>query len=375
MKARSSDSTGTSAFSCLREARSENGPKAARKHQNVGRKKKLLGSNATMLQDTPPLLDAPSFDTTLPAFEEAHNTSKNQKSISKPAAGAVSFNWENESLNEDPLADSVLPGPDGEDKPAEKKIKTRGADKKPVKIINKDNTKSSESRVAKDIERSEERCVDIIRKKPKGKNCSTTGDKKIKNGAKEKNSSQKRVGQRKAPKRSITFRDFTNYDHLEILPRNSVNLSRSVNATHDVEESSKKRKFFKTTIAIPDHLMKRSGNRLSVSKVNISGAPRTERCGQGVSGDRLSVSKVNISSITLPLVSETSRLRHQEPIQAAKKPRMTDASTSPDQDVVVLRVEEFNKVLQLIASGIKLATATNGTSVAQKEMAEWMTKF
>merc|ERR1719494_1715748 len=98
MKARSSDSTGTSAFSCLREARSENGPKAARKHQNVGRKKKLLGSNTTMLQDTPPLLDAPSFDTTLPAFEEAHNTSKNQKTITKPSTGAVSFNKEKRKL-------------------------------------------------------------------------------------------------------------------------------------------------------------------------------------------------------------------------------------------------------------------------------------
>merc|ERR1712126_15359 len=197
-------------------------------------------------------------------------------------------------------------------------------------------------------------------------------DKKIKNSAKERNSSQKRVGQRKAPKRNITFRDFTNYDHLEILPRNSVNLSRSVNDTH-VGESSKKRKFFKTIIAIPDHMMKRSGDRLSVSKVNISGAPRTERCGQGVSRRRSFVDPAAIASITLPSVSETSRLRHQEPIQAAKKLRMTDASTSPDQDVVVLRVEEFNKVLQLIASGIKLATATNGTSVAQ-EMADWLTK-
>merc|ERR1711928_92419 len=39
-KARSSDSTGRSAFSCLGEARSENGPKAVRKHQSAGRKKK-----------------------------------------------------------------------------------------------------------------------------------------------------------------------------------------------------------------------------------------------------------------------------------------------------------------------------------------------
>merc|ERR1719494_1398429 len=93
---------------------------------------------------------------------------------------------------------------------------------------------------------------------------------------------------------------------------------------------------------------------LSVSKVNISGAPRTERCGQGVSRRRSFVNAAAIASITLPSVSETSRLRHQEP--------------------VVLRVEEFNKILQLIASGIKLATATNGTSVAQ-EMADWMTKF
>merc|ERR1719317_958994 len=371
-KVRSSGLSGGSSISCLREARSENGPKAAGNRQNVSRKKKLLGSNAMMLQNTPPLLDAPYFDTTLPAFEEAHNTSKNQKSISKPAAGAVSFNWENESLNEDPLADSVLPGPDRGDEPAEKKSKTRGAAKKPVKIINKDNTKSSESRVAKDIERSEQRCVDIMRKKPKGKTCSTTGDKKIRNGAKEKNSSQKRGGQRKAPKRSITFRDFTNYDHLEILPRKSVNLSRSVNDTNDVGESSKKRKFFTTTIAIPDHLMKRSGNRLSVSKVNISGAPRTERCGQGVSRRRSFVDAAAIASITLPSVSETSRLRHQEPIQAAKKPRMTDASTSPDQDVVVLRAEEFNKVLELIASGIKLATTTSRTSVAQEERADWL---
>merc|ERR1719494_492589 len=352
MKARSSDSTGTSAFSCLREARSENGPKAARKHQNVGRKKKLLGCNSTMLQDTPPLLDAPSFDTTLPAFEEAHNASKNLKSFSKPAAGAVSFNRENELLNEDSLADSVFPGPDRGDEPAAKKSKTRGASKNPVKPTTKANTRSSESMVAKNIERSEQRCVDI-KKRSKGQNCSTTGDKKIKNSAKEKNSSQRRGGQRKAPKRNITFRDFTNYDHLEILPHNSLDPSRSVNDTNDVGESAKKRKFFKTTIAIPDHLMKRSGDRLSVSKVNTSGAPRTERCGQGVSRRRSFVNAAAIANITLPSVSETSRLRHQEPIQAAKKPRMTDASTSPDQDLVVLRVEEFNKILQLIASGIK----------------------
>merc|ERR1719494_54203 len=269
MKARSSDSTGTSAFSCLREARSENGPKAARKHQNVGRKKKLLGCNATMLQDTPPLLDAPSFDTTLPAFEEAHNTTKNQKSFSKPAAGAMSFNRENELLNEDSLADSVLPGPDGGDEPAAKKSKTRGDVKNPVKPTTKANTRSSESMVAKNIERSEQRCVDT-KKRSKGQNCLATGDKKIKNSAKEKNSSQRRGGQRKAPKRNITFRDFTNYDHLEILPRNSLNLSRSVNDTNDVGESSKKRKFFKTTIAIPDHLLKRSGNRLFVMLLRCS---------------------------------------------------------------------------------------------------------
>merc|ERR1719494_1689734 len=213
MKARSSDSTGTSAFSCLREARSENGPKAARKHQNVGRKKKLLGSNATMLQDTPPLLDAPSFDTTLPAFEEAHNTSKNQKSISKPSTGSVSFNKEkekhqNESLNEDLLADSVLLGFDREDEPAKKKCITGAAAKSPVKATMKANKKSSESSVAKNIERSGERCAcGDMKKKSKSKNCSTTG--------KEKNLSQKRGGQRNAPKRNITFLDFTNYDHLD----------------------------------------------------------------------------------------------------------------------------------------------------------------
>ena len=44
---------------------------------------------------------------------------------------------------------------------------------------------------------------------------------------------------------------------------------------------------------------------------------------------------------------------------------MMNASTSPDQEVVVLKVEEFNKVLELIASGIKLATTTSRTSVAQ----------
>merc|ERR1719209_164701 len=164
-KVRSSGLSGGSTLSCLREARSQNGPKASGNRQNVSRKKKLLGSNATMLQDTPPLLDAPSFDTTLPAFEEAHNTSKTQKSISKPAAGAVFSNQENELLNEGSLADSVLPGPDREDEPAEKKSRTRGAVKKPVKTINKDNTKISESRVAKNIERSEQRCVDAMRKK------------------------------------------------------------------------------------------------------------------------------------------------------------------------------------------------------------------
>ena len=221
-----------------------------------------------------------------------------------------------------------------------------------------------ESSVANNIERSEERCGDM-KKKSKGKNCSTIVKKKIRNSAKEKNLSQKRGGQRKAPKRNITFLDFTNYDHLEILPRKSLDLSRSVNDRCDVVESSKKRKFFKNTIAIPDHLTKRSENRLSVSRFNISGAPRTERCGQGVSRRRSFVSESALASITLPPVTETFRLWHQEPIQAAKKPRMMDASTSPDQDVVILRVEEFNKVLELIASGIKLATTTSRTSVAQ----------
>ena len=234
-KARSSDSTGTSAFSCLREARIENGPKAVRKPQNVSRKKKLLGSTATMLQDTPPLLDAPSFDTTLPAFEEAHNTSKNQKSISKPSTGSVSFNKEkekhqNELLNEDLLADSDF---DREDEPANKKCITGAAAKSPVKATMKANKKSSESSVVKNIERSEERCGDM-KKKSKGKNCSTTGEKKIRNTAKEKNLSQKRGGQRKAPKRNITLLDFTNYDHLEILPRKSLDLSHSANVTSDV---------------------------------------------------------------------------------------------------------------------------------------------
>ena len=112
-------------------------------------------------------------------------------------------------------------------------------------------------------------------------------------------------------------------------------------------------------------MTKRSDNRLSVSRFNISGAPRTERCGQGVSRRRPFVDDSALASITLPPGSETFKLRHQEPIQAAKKPRMKDASTSPDQDVVVLKVEEYNKVLQCIASGIKLATATSRTYVAQ----------
>ena len=130
-------------------------------------------------------------------------------------------------------------------------------------------------------------------------------------------------------------------------------------------ESSKKRQFFKNTIVIPDHLTKKGDNRLSVSRFNMSGAPRTERCGQGISRRRPFVDDSALASITLPPVSETFRLRHQEPIQAAKKPRMNDASTSPDQEVVVLKVEEFNKVLQCIASGIKLTAATSKTSVAQ----------
>merc|ERR1719167_1189210 len=222
---RSSDSTGRSAFSCLREARSENGPKAVRKPQNVSRKKKLLGSTATMLQGTPPLLDAPSFDTTLPAFEEAHNTSKNQKTITKPSIGAVSFDKEkhqNESLNEDLFPDSDF---DREEEPAEKRSNTRPAVGNPIKTTSKANTKSSESRAVKNIERSGERCGDM-KKKSKGKNSSTTGEKKTRNTAKEKNLSQKRGGQRKAPKRNITLLDFTNYDHLEILPRKSCDLSR-----------------------------------------------------------------------------------------------------------------------------------------------------
>ena len=123
-------------------------------------------------------------------------------------------------------------------------------------------------------------------------------------------------------------------------------------------------------------MTRRGDKRLSVSRFNMSGAPRTERCGQGVSRRRSFVSESALASITLPPVSETFRLRHQEPIQAAKKPRMMDTSTSPDQDVVVLRVYDFNKVLELIASGIKLTTATttSRTSVAQvgKELLYWI---
>ena len=241
-----------------------------------------------MLQDTPPLLDAPSFDTTLPAFEEAHNTSKNQKSTSKSFTRAVSFNKEKhqkESLNEDLLADSAHLGFDREEEPVENRSKTEAAVKNPVNATMKANNNSLDSSVAKNIEGSEQRCKDT-KKKSKGKNCVTTGEKKIKNSAKEK----KRGGQRKAPKRNITFLDFTNYDHLEILPRKSLDFSRSVNVTSDVVESSKKRQFFKNTIAIPDHLTKRSDKRPSVSRFNISGAPRTERCGEGVSRRRSFVS-------------------------------------------------------------------------------------
>ena len=43
---------------------------------------------------------------------------------------------------------------------------------------------------------------------------------------------------------------------------------------------------------------------------------------------------------------------------------MVDVSTSTDQDVVIMTVEEFNQVLHLVASGIRLASAnTEGAAV------------
>merc|ERR1712181_60325 len=75
--------------------------------QDIGNKKKrLVGSKTAMLQDSPLMVDAPTFDTTLPAFEEAHNTSKHLKTFQEASAPR----WVNSSNQEKTLGESLWEG-------------------------------------------------------------------------------------------------------------------------------------------------------------------------------------------------------------------------------------------------------------------------
>merc|ERR1712037_902483 len=52
----------------------------------------------------------------------------------------------------------------------------------------------------------------------------------------------------------------------------------------------------------------------------------------------------------------------------SSRPTMVDVSTSTDQAVVTMTVEEFNQVLHLVASGIQLASAnTEGAAVQEQK--------
>ena len=100
-----------------------------------------------------------------------------------------------------------------------------------------------------------------------------------------------------------------------------------------------------------------------------------------VSKRRSSVDASAIASIILPhetraqtnnwdygdeeLEGRASRVRRlASSASTSSRPTMVDVSTSTDQAVVTMTVEEFNQVLHLVASGIQLASAnTEGAAV------------
>merc|ERR1712192_5936 len=209
--------------------------------QDIGNKKKrLLGSKTAMLQDSPLMVDAPTFDTTLPAFEEAHNTSKQQKTFQEAPCRVNASNqekrpaeslWKGGLSNDSTLQDTTLPGLQVKDKSSDK-LRVRSTTKlaepsnkprgKAVDAVPKKSKAVQPRRQLPPINVSQAN-VGITKRKPA-----------VQNGGR----------RRKAPRRTITHLDFPNYDHLKIIPRKPDDVTHSFLNFSNLSEISKPRQFF-----------------------------------------------------------------------------------------------------------------------------------
>ena len=337
--------------------RSETGTeKFVKRRQEIGNKKKrLLGSKTAMLQDSPLMVDAPTFDTTLPAFEEAHNTSKHQKSFQEPPRRVNASNQENspgeclrgdDLSHESTLQDPALPGLQVNDNLSEKQgVRT--------------SAKLTEPSI-----KPRGKAVDAAAKKPKvvqpRRKMHTVNVGQANLGTKRKAVVPNVGRRRKAPRRTITYLDFPNYDHLKIIPRKPEDVTLSFHDASNVSEFSKPRQFFKRS-PIPEEYKRSCAN--PTSRLNLTGSFMKR---SGVVSKRRS--SVNVSAIESIILPQASRSKHDQqtnnwdcaeeelggkstcvrrPASRSKSscPRKVDVGTSTDQGVVTMTVEEFNQVL------------------------------
>ena len=309
----------------------------------VKNKKRLLGSKTTMLQDSPLMMDAPTFDTTLPAFEEAHNASKQlQKSFQE--AHTVKPSYQEKSLQDfcDSVNDAALPV-------AQKTGNITQATKPNVAVKSKGKGIDTDSKTPNNSSAS--------RKLANLTNAAV--------GRKRKSAAQINGTRRKAPRRTIKHLNFTNYDHLEIIPGRPEDVTHSFHNVSNISESSKPRRFFKKS-PIPDDYKKTCANktaRLNWTRSSVKSA--------GAISKRSTVDVSAIASIILPQAPRARQV-HQIDEDGAEEYAVTapslhklDASTSTEQGFVMMDVDEFQQLLHLVAAGIGLAASTTRGSKAQ----------
>jgi len=355
--------------------RSEVGFEDGVKRRQIGSKKKrLLGSNTAMLQDSPLMDDAPTFDTTLPAFEEAHHTSKHQKSFQEVPRRVNSSIQEKclgkasgqDFSNKSGLQEASMPGMQNQDKSLAKQRA-----RKTVKQIQPNMRPSGKA-----VDAASRKVKDSL---PKRKVQTDVGTKR--------KAAVETVGRRrKAPRHTITPLDFPNYDHLEIIPRKPEDGSHLFQDVSNLNESVKPRQFFKKS-PIPDEYKKRCPNK--TSRLNLTGS-FMKRVGTA-SKRRSSVEASAIASIILPPQASTrvqvgqqtdnwgcaedeleGKSTRECPRSKFTGPRMVDASTLTDQGMVTMTVEEFNQVLNLVACGLELASANAQGSSVQEEKTNFL---
>ena len=262
----------------LNKSSEADGPRIVGSGVRNQKKKRLLGSKSVLLQDSPVMVDAPTFDTTLPAFEEAHNTSKHQKSFQEAPLGVTSFN-QDQFLGESSRQDFS-----NESAP---QVQDRSLAKQTVKL--------TEQHI-----RSNGKAADTVTKKSKGgqlKRKVNADDRRRADVGTKRKSEVQNVGgrRRKAPRRTVTHLEFPNYGHLEIIPSKPEDVTRSFHDVSNLSAVSKPRQFFKRSPIPEEYKKKKCANE--TSRLNLT-ASFMKRSGV-VSKRRSSVDASAIASIIL----------------------------------------------------------------------------